>query len=223
MLFGKGKEKKQLEKNLTEAQNRIEELQRKIPLLENYKAINPKLSKLAEDVINLPTLVDIPFENFLEKIFNSPGYSVERTKKYDNGTDLIVTKNKIEYFIQAKGHTVKNNLITYAEMNDTSVINKYINKAKEHQNFVIITNTYFSEKAKEIAEENNIELIDLKKLYFLIAKLQPMLMAEVITRLDNLENCKKCNNHKLIRINPKTHEEFYGCSNYPYCNYKESL
>lgn len=204
-----------------ELNKREQELQNNVPLFqyETNESIN-----LINDIINLPILVNKNLEKFLAQIFELSGYSVQPTDTFENGIDLIITKNATTWFIQVKGRTIKNNLLTYDEMIKEDIISKYVGKLQNYNNVVIIANTYFTSKAKIIAKNNNIELINLENLYTLIAKLQPELMADAYLRMDGLAKCPKCGHHKIKgKFNKPPFREFYGCEKYPNCDYKEYI
>lgn len=227
-MFGRKKKLKELKlreqmikQREIELQVMEETLNRNTPLSSEIQSVP---NKLLDDFINLSTLTSTNLENFLKRLFYNSGYNAERTDKFDNGVDLFVTKGNNTWIIQAKGRTIKNNLMTYNEMICKGTIKKYVEKyANYPQNYnkVIIINSYFSEEAKKIAKEYNIELIDRAGLIHLIAKINPELISKAYIKLDDLEKCPKCKiAYKVLQKNRNNYTEFYACANY--CGYKEN-
>lgn len=100
------------------------------------------------------TLDGYEFEDFLVKLFNTIGFSVEGTKKTaDQGADLFVEKFGRKTVIQAKNYT-------------GSVGNKAVQEALSAKTFygcdaaMVVTNSYYTKSAKELAAASGVELID---------------------------------------------------------------
>jgi restriction system protein len=95
----------------------------------------------------------IPFEDFLQEVFEDLGYHVERTKATgDQGADLILNKNGTRTAVQAKG---------YAE----SVGNGAVQQAHAGMAFyechrcVVVTNSVFTSSAMDLVRRINCTLI----------------------------------------------------------------
>lgn len=98
------------------------------------------------------------FEGFLKTVFEKKGYKVSLTKATgDQGIDLILTKNSSRIGVQAK---------CYNGMVSNSAIQQVVAGLKFHNCVVgmVITNSYFTKSAKELAKVNNINLWDRDKL-----------------------------------------------------------
>ena len=104
------------------------------------------------------------FEDFLKVLFSKMGYQVEQTKlSGDQGADLVVIKFGEKSIIQAKrfGGKVGNKAVQEI----LAAISLY-----QAQKGMVITNSYFTPSAFELANANNIELIDRDALEELINK-----------------------------------------------------
>ncbi len=94
------------------------------------------------------------FESFLNDLFSRMGYSVEQTKlSGDQGADVVVIKFGEKTVIQAK--RFQGNVGNSAVQEIMAAISLY----KAHKGMVI-TNSYYTSSAKELAFANNIELVD---------------------------------------------------------------
>lgn len=182
---------------------------------------NEKISRnvdLVNDFRNLHRLTHIRFERFIRKVFKLGGYYSEGTDKYDNGSDLILCKDQNVFFIQIKGKKTENNIIDKNDFIKEDDVYKYTDKLKDVKSKAFIANTYFTENAIKILEKNNFEIIDLEKLYVLIARILPELIAAAYMSVDELEKCPTCNKHLCLC---HAYGDFYGCTSYPACNYRK--
>lgn len=108
------------------------------------------------DFENIKTGVE--FELYLKKIFTKIGYRVETTKTTgDQGADLIIYKNKIKTVVQAKFYS---NPVGNKAVQEVVGAIKFYNADKG----MVVTNSVYTKSALELADANNIELIDGEKL-----------------------------------------------------------
>lgn len=98
------------------------------------------------------------FEDFLVKIFQTIGYDVKETKRtQDQGADLFVTRFGKSIVIQAKNYS-------------GSVGNSAVQQAISAKTFyacdeaMVVTNSYFTKSAKELAESAMVRLVDRSEL-----------------------------------------------------------
>lgn len=113
---------------------------------------------------NIDQLTGYEFEEFLKSLFEKKGYQVEQTKlSGDQGADLVIVKFGEKTVIQAKrfGGKVGNKAVQEI----MAAISLY-----QAQKGTVITNNYFTSAAVELANANNIELIDRDALEELINK-----------------------------------------------------
>lgn len=95
----------------------------------------------------------IDFENFLQRVFEAKGMSVETTPKSgDQGVDLIVITNAWRIAIQVKGYA--NNVGNGAVQE--VIAGKLFHKCN---GCAVVTNSQFTKSAKALAESANCQLI----------------------------------------------------------------
>lgn len=113
------------------------------------------------------------FEDFLVSLFTTIGYDVEGTKRtYDQGADLFVNKFGQKTVIQAKNYT-------------GSVGNSAVQQALAAKTFyqcdhaMVVSNSYFTKSAIELAETACVSLIDRDKLKEYIKDYNQMLINDI--------------------------------------------
>lgn len=115
-----------------------------------------RLRKSGMDIIDKMKGED--FEDRLAILFKDLGYKVKTTKRTgDFGADLILTKDDIKTAVQAKRYSKNVGIKSVQEV--TGSLAKY----NCHKGMVI-SNSYFTGQARELAKANNIELWDRDKL-----------------------------------------------------------
>lgn len=122
----------------------------------------------AQDFINSAEIefVDVMegyvFEQFLKTLFFYLGYDTVVTKKSgDYGADVVMRKDGRKIVVQAKRYN----------KNVGSKAVQEIVVAKNHycaDEAMVVTNSYFTKQAEEIADENGVSLIDRNELKALI-------------------------------------------------------
>lgn len=105
--------------------------------------------------INDVDLMDgIEFENLILKIFTNEGYTCYKTKiSHDQGLDIIAEKNNVKIGIQAKRY--KSNVGNKA-IQEAIAGKKYYNCNK----IIVISNSYFTLPAQQLAIANNVIVWD---------------------------------------------------------------
>ena len=159
------------------------------------------------------------FERFLSKLFERAGYYVEPTyKKYAQATDLFVTDaSGKRYLIEAKKlHIETTSVVTEDVVNKVSqaVANERLAGKSVHRG-VIITTRYFAPDALIAAREKGIILINREKLFYMVAKLCPELLAKVYfektTYNPEYGRCS-CKAPLIHAYNSKQKRYYYDCS-----------
>ncbi|MGD0153810.1 MAG: restriction endonuclease [Thermacetogeniaceae bacterium] len=99
------------------------------------------------------------FEKYLEVLFEKLGYRVERTRYVgDYGADLVTTaKNGVKTVIQAKRYKGKAGVKAIQE---AVAAKGYYDCTKA----MVVTNSFFTQQAMELARRNQVELWDRNKL-----------------------------------------------------------
>lgn len=100
----------------------------------------------------------VEFENLIDAKFQKMGYKTKLTKATkDYGVDLIATKNKRSIAIQIKRYNRNVGVKAIQEV----IAAKAFYKA---DTAMVLTNSYFTKPAKNLAKETNVILIDRSKL-----------------------------------------------------------
>jgi restriction system protein len=157
----------------------------------------------------------IQFEYYLKELFKSQGYIVEVTKSTgDFGADLILKNHEKKIVVQAKRYS-KN--VGIKAVQEISAAMKYYNA---HEGWVV-SNSFFTKAATELASTVKVRLIDRKELIDSILKMNPNLIPnpqKVITQVKEKDLiCVKCGSELILRNGAKG--KFYGCSSFPKCRY----
>ena len=83
---------------------------------------------------------------------------------------------------------------------------------------MVISNSYFTKNARELASSNSVELWDRDKLIELLSKARGKEIASVVTDQQK-DLCPKCNGSLILRTGK--HGKFWGCSNFPRCRHTQ--
>lgn len=157
-------------------------------------------------------MTGIDFEYFLYHKFKERKYKVKLTPVTgDYGADLILYKNWEKTVVQAKRHQSGVGIKAVQEVIGSIA---YYGADKG----IVITNSYFTPNAINLAKANDIILWDRD---VLINELLEEDRTEKLTEKRDLGQCPYCG-QDLIFKNGK-YGEFIGCSGYPNCNYTSSL
>jgi len=114
--------------------------------------------KKSLDIKDIDKMHGYSFEAFLGKLFTNMGYNVTNTPlSNDQGADLIIKKFGEVTVVQAKHW--KNPVNNKAVQEVCGAINFY-----QAQKGMVVTNSTFTPSAKELAERNDVELVDREKL-----------------------------------------------------------
>lgn len=121
------------------------------------------ISKTKMEELDKVTIYDVDrfdgfaFEDFVKKLLERNGFTdVEVTKKSgDQGGDIIASKDEQKFIIQAKRYSIDRKVSNDAVQEVKSAIAYY-----ECDLGAVITNSFFTPSAKELASVNNIILWD---------------------------------------------------------------
>ena len=103
-------------------------------------------------------MTGLEFERYLVVLLRNHGFrSIRLTEKYDYGIDIIAMKDGIKWGIQAK---------RYTGLVDVDAVRQVVTALAKYrcQRSMVITNSYYTEVAKEMARCNKCILIDRDKL-----------------------------------------------------------
>lgn len=173
-----------------------------------------KMERLKKSgITDIDQMDGIQFEHYLSHLFSSQGYKVTVTRAIgDYGADLVIEKNDKKIVVQAKRY--KKNIGIDAIQQVHSSKNYY--GATEAW---VITNSYYTKAAENLADSNSVRLIDREDLIEMILQMNPgTAPSPSQIMLDNPEEsiiCDRCGSSMVRRKSTKG--EFYGCSSFPKC------
>ncbi|WP_374989412.1 restriction endonuclease [Priestia megaterium] len=158
------------------------------------------------------------FEIYLQILFRHLGYHPEVTKQSgDFGADLVMKRDE-KIVVQAKRYGYKNRVSLSA------VQEVYGAKAYYRANQAwVVTNSYFTKQAKELAAACDVKLIDREDLQALISAINPTFEAKEIYEnvTPEARKCPECGKQLVVRQG-KT-DRFFGCSSFPACRHTEKI
>ena len=112
----------------------------------------------SKTMLDLDVLTGIEFEHFLVKIFEKMGYKCEVTKASgDFGADLLLNKVGVRTVVQAKRYDGK--VSPKAVQEAVAAIRQY-----DADDAMVVTTNYFTKGANELADNNNVKLVDRDKI-----------------------------------------------------------
>ena len=177
--------------------------------------INIFSSKGEEGIKIIDNLTGVQFEEFLSINFKKLGYKVALTSVInDYGADLILRKKHKKIVVQAKRNSGKVGIAAIQEI----IGAKAYYKADK---CMVVTNSYFTKNAVELARSNNVELWDRTRLIIEFNITKDMLSETFGKCITNKRICKRCGAD--MKLKGGKYGKFYGCSNYPKCNYTEKF
>ncbi|WP_422851237.1 restriction endonuclease [Bacillus nitratireducens] len=96
----------------------------------------------------------LQFEEYLSSLYQSLGYNTEVTKgSGDFGADLILENNDEKIIVQAKRYK---NKVSIQSVQEITAAKRYYNA----NHAWVVTNSYFTKPARELATANDVLLID---------------------------------------------------------------
>lgn len=153
------------------------------------------------------------FEMYIADLFKRLGYLTKQVGgSHDGGIDVIAEKDGVTHYIQCKKYFSKH------EVGSPEVRNFYGAIADQLSNGEgwFITTNKFTPEADRFAEDKPIILINQFKLVDYIRQAERVRSNSKSTSEQDLK-CKKCGG-LLVERNGKF-GPFYGCANYPKCDY----
>lgn len=117
-------------------------------------------------ISDIDSMEGVEFEKYIQKVFEAKGYKTTLTSaSNDFGVDLIAVKEGEKYAIQLKRYDKP---VGRSAISDVGSGKDYY----DCDSSMVITNSYFTKSAKEIALKLNCELIDRDKLSSMILEFQ---------------------------------------------------
>lgn len=127
-------------------------------ILKAKKKLTGKFGFSGRSFTEIDKMTGLEFEKYLVVLLKNQGYrSIRLTEKYDYGIDIIAIKDGIKWGIQAK---------RYGGLVDVDAVRQVVTALAKYrcQRSMVITNSYYTEVAKEMARCNKCILIDRDKL-----------------------------------------------------------
>lgn len=135
---------------------KVEEERKEARILE-AEQIKPEIKRVEsakEQLLKIDEMNGYEFEEYIKCIYESLGYSVAPTPlSRDQGADMILLKNGKKTAVQVKRYSGKVSNKAIQEV----VASKDLYKCSEG---LVVTNNYFTDYAIELANANNIYLVD---------------------------------------------------------------
>lgn len=169
----------------------------------------------------------VKFEELLLVHFQKQGYKGHLTSATnDYGADLVIDKDGDKVVVQAK---------RWKQTVGIEAVQQAIGAIK-HYNVtrgMVITNSSFTQQARNLATSNKIELWDRETLIRFLRSSNGRDMAESIFSLEgdshteedvqesSIENCPSCG--KQLTVRKGKNGSFIGCSGFPVCRYTKAL
>lgn len=153
----------------------------------------------------------VEFEDYIADLYRRLGFKAEQVGgSCDGGVDVIAEKDGISYYIQCKKFITRK-----VGVHDIRDFYGALADKLTHAKGYFITTNIFTLEAEKFAEDKPLELIDGRKLmeYVRLAG-----KPEPISKENKL--CPLCGNCLVERSGK--FGKFYGCSNYPKCNYTKN-
>jgi restriction system protein len=127
------------------------------------KAIRSWKRRKNPGLIAIDHMTGLQFEKYVASLLKQKGYiNVQLTEEYDLGVDIIAEKNGITWGIQVKRYS---GLVKADAVRQVVTALKFYNCDKS----MVITNSYFSNVARSLADSNDCILINRDSLAKMIA------------------------------------------------------
>jgi restriction system protein len=169
----------------------------------------------------IDTMDGIQFEHYLKELFLSKGYTAEVTKASgDYGGDLLLSKDGNKVVVQAKRHSKDVGIKAVQEV----IGAKAYYSADEAW---VVSNSYFTKAAQELANKSMVTLIDRDQLIDLILVINPTIKKQILQEktvsnsVSPTSKCSRCGSPLVLRTGKRG--QFYGCSNFPKCRYTKNV
>lgn len=188
-----------------------------ISLIQMYFKHKLKEMYLRCGLDEIDEMTGVEFEVYLYYKFRKMGYKVKMTPVTgDYGADLILKKRKERIVVQAKRYKRDVGISAVQEVIGSIA---YYNANRG----VVITNSFFTPNAINLAIANDIVLWDRKALITCFIKEEESLESYEwdYSVPDSDRNCPVCGKKLVRRKGPYGY--FLGCCGYPECNYTKTL
>ncbi|MBW2986725.1 restriction endonuclease, partial [Candidatus Woesearchaeota archaeon] len=121
----------------------------------DLETFEKKLHTHAKNKPDFEQMGGFEFQDFLKELFKKMGYNTQPTKKTgDQGADLIIERFGQTWIVQAKNYN--------ESIVDNSAIQEAVGAIKYYKadNAIVVTTSTFTKSAKELANANDVKLIN---------------------------------------------------------------
>mgnify|MGYP002903174013 FL=1 len=134
------------------------QFEQKVKLAKTNMETGGKAGGTIVTINDIDGLDGFSFEHLLGNLFKQMNYTVEVTRgSGDQGADIVISKMGRKTVVQAKCYL---NNVSNKAVQEVVAAMKYYNA----ESGMVVTNSYYTKGAKELAEANNIVLWDRDKL-----------------------------------------------------------
>jgi restriction system protein len=173
-----------------------------------------------KDLDSIRALNWLEFEELVGEAYRRQGYKVieNMSPALDEGIDLVFKKNGGLILVQCKHwRSTKVGVNIVREVYGVMT-------SKKADNVILITSGFFTQEAKNFAEDKPIDLVNGTQLLQLIGQVQKeRLISPTLGPAPTPPNlCPKCGGKMVMRIaqrGPNPGQIFWGCSNFPQCRF----
>ena len=128
------------------------------PVIRHIKVKQRRKVLVSSGIRDIDLMKGRTFEEYLQAVFIKKGYKVELTKaSKDQGADLVISQKGTRTVIQAKRYK--------SRVGNHAIQEIVASKPFYHADrAMVVTNSFFTKSAKELAKANQVELWDRNKL-----------------------------------------------------------
>jgi restriction system protein len=190
-------------------------------VMASYKRKQAKERLRNSRIEEIDSMDGIQFEYYLKELYLSRGFGVEVTSASgDYGADLVLKKDGKKIVAQAK---------RYSKDVGIKAVQEVIGAKSYYRADVawVVTNSYFTKAARELAQTGNVRLVDRDELIDFILELNSAAVKPEQVKNINSETirnqgtCSKCGSPMVLKKGKRG--EFLGCSSFPKCRYTKNV
>jgi len=190
-----------------------------VPPQKSVPATHNEVTKSLPLTERLHSIDWFQFEKLVAIVYGKLGYTVKRRggANPDGGIDLVIVKDSVQTAVQCK----------HWKTRDVGVraVREFLGALADARlkQGIFVTLSGYTGEAKQLAERHGIEILNETGLTALLKAAETNLDSELFDFLnDTTKYCPKCERAMVLRTavrGPNPGSQFWGCSNYPHCQY----
>ncbi len=175
-----------------------------------------KLKLLNSGIDMIDKLTGPMFEELILEHFRELGYKGRMTPPTaDYGADLVLENDQERIVTQIKRWNQKVGIEAVQQV--VAAISHY-----SADRGMVVTNSFFTSNAKQLAKSNNIEMWDREKLIDFLSKARGKELVDDIVSKETWSNaCPNCGNELVLRNGKRG--QFWGCKTFPKCRFTKDF